>query len=786
MLRSCWLRCASFRRAFLAPLRAVFAGSLLFGSSIAMADEPVAVSLTDADQFTSLYQPEATQPMVDPSAIDPAELVPEATLPEVEVRPPVSETTTDFVDPTGDFGESLAFPSLADQILGGSFQDVGGLNSAIRGERSIFDQSNMSTIVDEEFLREKMAPDMFRALQNEVGVLVQATGRGQASVFLRGVTGQQVLVLIDGVRQNNAVLRAGPNQYFNLVDPGQVERIEVIRGAGSVLYGSDAIGGVINIVTRGADPYRANYGAAGFRQYFSSSDLGSYSRANVEGWVGGSGVFAGASYLNTNDLEIGGDRGRQPYTGYDQYAGDVKYNRMVGENQMLTVALQHFEQQDLPRSDRFEPFVLGPPANSARPTFFDPQQRDLAYIRWQGYADNINPFFDLFSFTASYSLTKEGTTEIRSPTRTDNGEFTDDMIGASFVFARDRQDEGLGVLTYGADYFYEDIDATRQSTNPQNGVITPRTPQYPDDAIADRAGVFAQWDVPVTQRLDVVTGVRYENSNLQGTPEFTINNVPTPIFFERTYQDWVASAGLTYHLTDDWNIVGGYYEGYRAPTIDDLTSNNTFLQNAQSSPQLGSLGVEPEHSYTYEIGAKLSGPRLRGQIMQWWMTIDDYINRDVDGAGNVFLGNQEAQLNGTELAAEYLLDRGWSLYGNFAYIYGQNATENVPVSRIPPTQGILGLRWRDAELRSYFDMYTWLVNRQDRYNPINLTDSRFPVGGTDGYATLNFRAGTTFGECQNHRVSLILENVTDQYYRVLGSGVDGTGFNAMLGYEFVQ
>jgi iron complex outermembrane receptor protein/hemoglobin/transferrin/lactoferrin receptor protein len=736
------------------------------------AQEAVTVSLSD--DYLEAIEVAQAQP-------------PEGTLPEVEVRPPAGETfDPGLVDATGDYDTPIPFPSLADQILGGSAQDIGGLNSAIRGEQSIFDIPNNATIVDQELLREKMAPDMFRALQYEVGVLMQATGRGQASVFLRGVTGQQVLVLVDGVRLNNAVLRAGPNQYFNTVDPGQVERIEVIRGAGSVAYGSDAIGGVINIVTRGADPFRGNYAGGEFRQYFSSSDVGSYSRANVEGWVGGSGVFAGASYLDNDDLDIGGGRGRQPFTNYEQYAGDVKYNRMVGEDQMVTVALQHFEQQDLPRSDRFPPFVLGPPTNTPRPTFFDPQQRDLAYVRWQGYAYNQNPLFDLFSFTTSYSFTKEGSREIRSPTRTDLGEFDDDMLGASFVFARDRSEDGLGVLTYGADYYYEDIDAFRFSVNPNNGAITPRAPQYPDDSLSDRAGVFTQWNVPLTQRLDALAGVRYENSNLQGTPTFTINNVATPMFFERTYQDWIASVGLTYKLTDQWNLVGGYYEGYRAPTIDDLTASNTFLQNAQSNPQLGSLGVQPEHSYTYEVGTKYDGERLRVAIYEWWMTIDDYIAREIDGAGNVFLGNHEAYLNGTEVAGEYLLDDTWSVYGNFAYTFGKDLTEQQPFSRIPPTQGVLGLRWRDECQKSYFDVFTWLVNRQERYNPVNFTDSRFPVGGTDGYATLNIRCGTTLGKCCNHRVSLILENITDEYYRVLGSGVDGTGFNALLGYEFVQ
>ncbi|HRX82540.1 MAG TPA: TonB-dependent receptor, partial [Pirellulaceae bacterium] len=105
---------------------------------------------------------------------------------------------------------------------------------------------------------------------------------------------------------------------------------------------------------------------------------------------------------------------------------------------------------------------------------------------------------------------------------------------------------------------------------------------------------------------------------------------------------------------------------------------------------------------------------------------------------------------------------------------------------IPPTQGYVGLRWRDQELRSYFDIYTWLVRRQDRYASANLGDVRFIPGGTPGYATLNLRAGTALGHCQQHRLSISLENITDKYYRVLGSGVDGAGFNAIVGYEFVH
>ncbi len=693
-----------------------------------------------------------------------------------------SSTNFDSAASSSDIGFGDAFPSLSGQSFGSATLDPGGLNGLLRGETSLFDTPNAGTIVDQELISEKSAPDMFRTLQNEVGVLMQQTARGQASPFIRGLTGEQVLVLIDGVRMNNAILRAGPNQYFNTVDPGQVERIEVIRGSQSLLWGSDAIGGAINIVTRGADPNRGDYTGGSFTQYFSTADSGSYTRANVEGWIQDQGLFAGGSYLNVRDLDRGGGIGRQPFTNYDQYAGDIKYNKVLADDQLLTFAFSHFVQRDLPRSDRFLPFVLGPPTNSPRPTFFDPQQRDLAYIRWQGLSDT-NPLFDAYSFTASYSLTREGLVELRSPTQEEQGKFRDDTSGFQLTLARDAGD--FGRISYGADYYYDDIDSSKFRVNPQNPAQAPstRVPQFPDDAIADRLGTFLYWDVPLTDRLSANTGVRYENANMSATPQFTINNVNQDIFFQRTYQDWISSVGLVYEVNDEFNLVGGVYEGYRAPTLDDLTANKTFLQNAQSSPNLGSLNVQPENSWTYEVGFKRDGDRLRYQVMQWWMQLDNYIARSVDNAGNVFLDNHNAYLYGTEADAEYLLQDGWALYGNAWYTFGRDETLNEPFSRIPPLQGTLGLRWRDASRRNYFDVYTWLVDRQDRYASVNLTDSRFPQGGTPGYATLNLRVGHAFGPCDRQRISLVLENITDKYYRVLGSGVDGAGFNAILGYQ---
>jgi hemoglobin/transferrin/lactoferrin receptor protein len=703
---------------------------------------------------------------------------PRGTLPPVEVVPedqPEAEPTISDQGPSSPFDRPFSFPSLSDQSFGDA--DFGGLDGIMRSNRSLFDMPGLGTIVDRQQLGERMPVDMFHALQNEVGVLMQATARGQASPFVRGLTGQQVLILVDGVRLNNSTFRAGPNQYFNLIDPGQVERVEVLRGPQSVLWGSDALGGVINVVTRSAAPHRGNYTGGSFVEYFSTADTGSYSRGNVEGWVGSSGLFAGGSYLNVNNLDRGGSLGRQPFTDYQQYAGDIKYNFMVDDEQMMTVAFQHFEQQNLPRSDRFAPFVLGPPANTPRPTFFDPQRRDLVYLRWQGLAHNA--LFDAFTTTVSYGRQQEGSLEIRNPANdVRDAQFVVNTFGSNVALSKDL--DCAGRLTYGVDYYYDDVNAFRNRRNPTVGTITRLNPQFPDDATYDRVGGFVNWDVDLTERLTTIAGVRYENVNASGTID-AVSGGPKP--FKRTYQDWIGSVGWVYEINPYLNFVGGVSEGFRAPNLDDLTADNTVLQTGQDSP---SLNVQPEHSINYEVGLKIETPRLRMQVVEFWTDLDNNIQRQNVGGNNFVRANFDSYINGTELTGEYLFEGGWSAYGNFWYIYGRDKVRQEPISRIPPTQGIAGLRWRDECHRSWFDVYTWLVRRQDRYAAQNLTDSRFPVGGTPGYGTLNLRTGTTLGRCDNHRLSLTLENITDKAYRVFGSGVDGPGFNAILGYEHLR
>jgi hemoglobin/transferrin/lactoferrin receptor protein len=723
-------------------------------------DQPAASSQNSLDEIT----------LPEVGVTPPADVTPpdETVLPEVEVVPSAESMAPET---TAIPSSSLRYPSLSDQVFGQSVGNFGQSTGVLRGQQSLFDTSAAASITTRQDLIEKQSPDMFNALQNEVGVLMQRTAAGQSSPFVRGLTGQQVLILVDGVRLNNSFFRRGPNQYFNTIDPGMVDHIEVLRGQGSVLWGSDAIGGVINVVTRGdrhCSDCLGDYAGYEFHQNINTADSSSYSRASVEGWVDRVGVFGGGSFLNVRDLDTGFGFGRQPGTNWSQYAGDVKFRYLVSDTQMLTVALQHFEQSDVPRSDRF-PGYPGDLNNSNTPggaRFFDPQQRDLAYIRYEAL-DPLD-FIDAVTFTASFHRQRETQTRGQPTTRTQETDV--ETTGLNLVAVRDLEE--LGKLSSGFDWYYDDVDS-RFGGSASGPII-------PDDAYYARVGTFLNWDVALTDRLSATAGVRYEYAKTSGTPIIAA----TPVPIDASYDDWVSQVGLVYELNSTVHLVGSISEGFRAPNLDDLMANNpNVLQMGMSVP---SLGLKPEHSRNYEVGIKTNGERLRTQTFVYWLDLQDNIV-SITAAANTFASaNQDSFIQGVEFNGEYLFDGGWSTYGNFWYTYGRNDVTNAPLSRIPPAQGILGLRWRTSDARSWWSMYAWMVRNQDRLDTVrDVTDERIPAGGTPGYTTLNMRAGHAFGDAQQHRVSLSLENLTDKSYLVHGSGVYGTGFTARFGYSLV-
>ena len=153
----------------------------------------------------------------------------------------------DSADPPRQAPKDEASPSVEDK------KDAANTTIVIgrRTEDEIFEVPSTVEALSEDYLvRRRAYRTLPEALAEVPGVLVQKTSRGQGSPYIRGFTGFRTLLLVDGIRLNHAAMRSGPNQYWGTVDPLALDRVEIFKGPASVLYGSDAIGGTVNAISR--------------------------------------------------------------------------------------------------------------------------------------------------------------------------------------------------------------------------------------------------------------------------------------------------------------------------------------------------------------------------------------------------------------------------------------------------------------------------------------------------------------------------------------------------------
>jgi outer membrane cobalamin receptor len=175
--------------------------------------------------------------------------------------------------------------------------------TATRVEREVFNTPQAVTVLDDLAVEQANTGTTPDILSGTTGVLIQKTNSGGGSPFIRGLTGKQVLILVDGVRVNNSYYRFGPHQYLNTIDPDLVERIEVVRGPTSVLYGSDALAGVINVITRKRVDFSDARGAEGLVVlHGASADASLAGRLQVEGNFNQLGYIGGISGKRFNSL----------------------------------------------------------------------------------------------------------------------------------------------------------------------------------------------------------------------------------------------------------------------------------------------------------------------------------------------------------------------------------------------------------------------------------------------------------------------------------------------------
>jgi outer membrane cobalamin receptor len=227
--------------------------------------------------------------------------------------------------------------------------------TATRIEESLLDATEAVSLVDAEEIR-RWAPDVLaEMLRGMPGTFFQQTTPGQGIPIIRGLKGSQVLHLVDGMRLNNAFFRDAPNQYLGLVDPYATARTEVIRGSVPSLYGADAMGGVVHVLTREPTLDGSEWRAEG-RLYgsYGSADSSLVGRAEAAAGHERTVLSGGITWRDHGDRRTGGGETVRP-SGYRAEAADIKWRQNIGERSALMLSAQYLEQPSTPRVDELVP-----------------------------------------------------------------------------------------------------------------------------------------------------------------------------------------------------------------------------------------------------------------------------------------------------------------------------------------------------------------------------------------------------------------------------------------------
>lgn len=592
------------------------------------------------------------------------------------------------------------------------------------------------------------------------GVFVQKTNHGGGSPFLRGLTGNQTLLLVDGIRLNNAIVRYGPNQYFNTIDVFSIEKIEVLRGNGSVQYGSDAMGGTIQtfsheLVTAEKPSWKSTLLTRNATQGMEQSLHGAvnYSNKRVA-------FRAGVTWRNFGNLVGGDTTGRQTPTNYRELDFDLKGKIILSPSSGLTMAYQSVHQSNVPV---FHKVALENYAVNK----MNPQKRKLTYLKLnQKLTAGI---LKSAIFTASFQHTEEGRELLKNGSSILRTEY--DKV-RSFAFSAEAfaSHRNVWSANTGVEAYNNLVSSNRTDRDISTDVAVLKRGLYPDGATMTSIAAFSIHTFDL-QNWTITAGARFNTFIIKVADEAVGITKLTPSAL-------VGNLAILRKLNETSNIFISMNTGFRVPNIDDLGS----LGIVDFRYETPNFNLKPEHSFQYQIGYKYQDRKLRGEVYIYRTELYNLIVRN-RMAGDSIEGYpvyqkenvDHAYIQGAETAWDLELNKSWMVSGSITYTFGQNITKNESVRRIPPLFGRLAAEYK---LKGWWINLEWQsAGKQDRLSAGDIDDNRIPSGGTPGWNIINVNTSYAM---RFFKVNLSLLNIFNQDYRFHGSGVNGYGRSAFL------
>jgi len=667
--------------------------------------------------------------------------------------------------------------------------------TASRAEQTESAAAYSTAYITSHQIRDETRRTLPEALQYTPGVLVQKTAHGHGSPVIRGFTGRQNLLLVDGVRINNSTYRSGPVQYWNTVDPLAVDHIELIKSQGSVPYGSDAVGGTLNAFTKSSD-FRARtadriyLGGAASYEYRGNGQGSSIGRLETETGVGGKfGVWLGLSAKDFGDIEDS-SVGRMDGTGYPEQDLDFRADWAVTADSTLTLAHQYVNQDDISRWHR----TLQNPGWLHDDHFAAPgrwttntydQERSLSYLRYAGENPGADAAIRRWNATLSFQTSSDSEYQDRKP-ESDSIRASDidvQTYGADLTL---ESDLGPGTLVYGFDFYHDDVDSAGYQNNTKGTKYKEVLP-VADDSEYDLLGAFTQYVWKPLDAVEITGGARYTYADASLGRFYDAAGKLQP----SQSQEWdslVGSLRGLYRIDSAWSLFGGISQAFRAPNLDDLTGN---LTSRAGNDSLGSTDVDPENFLTYEIGARhtTDATSLAGSV--FYTDVDDLITGVPASSGSkttVTTNASGGYVWGMELEGAWRFHPQWELSGFAAWQEGDSETPlylggpvaEKPMPRQLPLTGSVALRWTAPSEKFWVEGRLLAAATEDRITAEDQAadNQRIPTGGTPGYVVASLRGGWTV----NEHLDLVcgVENLTDEDYRIHGSGQNEAGLGGVF------
>jgi outer membrane receptor protein involved in Fe transport len=644
------------------------------------------------------------------------------------------------------------------------------LVTATRRTVSSAEISSGLTLVDGASVREqKLVTD---ALGIEIGVYLQQTTPGQGAPIIRGLKGSSILHLVDGMRLNNAIFRSAPTQYLALVPTGAVERIEVLRGTPASLYGSDAVGGVVQLVTRVPRfqtqeiEYRGEVYAA-----YDTAELGRMLSGTIDAGNKRIATSFSADVLETGDRRTGSGDRIGP-SGYESRAVRWALAGRPDDDRSWLFDVHYLEQPETPRVDELVP-GFGQTEPSSSEFFFKPNRRVFVHGRY-GHEDGA------FGLDWNVDLAWQRIDDDRTSR---DFEATDrryesnrsDLYGL-VVSASRVTDAGSWVA--GVEGYLDGVSSRRSEESLVDGQLTALTPRFPDGSEIERFAVFGNTERWVSERNILSGGLRvsHENVSLPATPVSVAASVDVT--------DTSGDVGWIFNAGENWQVVANAGFGFRAPNVFDLGTLGNRPGNRFNIPN---PELDSERVVQFDAGVRYSGDRARFELMVYTLDYSDRITSvltgDVTPEGRDIVQSVNAAdstIRGFEGGAGFDISDTISLDAVLNYTWSEqrvpgSATE--PGDRIPPLSGRLNVGY-DAGGDIRLDAWLRFAGEQDRLSARDVRDIRIDPNGTGGWGILGARG--IWDVRGGWQFTLGIDNVLDKRYRVHGSGLDAPGRNVMV------